>query len=798
MVPSHEVKQHFDRFGYVERIDLKLDPLSAASLGIAYVCYKDGTYWDHKTGDYVTRPMEQNGGAVARKAVNATHNQRIGRAAMETDSKSGLGVVRCHLDFNDTKGKPEAEREVQHRLQKKKAEAAKLRAREQSKAANSAGKSHVQDVKSRDKDSPPDDADESASKKIKVASPSPSSNRNQLRDEAVQVVLGHLREKMYDRMVSQYSRVDIEEHLRKRLKVDKKALSGKESASTKPKAPHAPSSTATPHHAISNSGNMVEHHHIAPPLPLTLPPRSPIKSGLKPPQPFQSKAIKPLPGVAPPSLLPGPSSLGQPSKEPFTAHLSKLPSFSRIHQLPKIQSNRPSPLPKPKSLLSRPALDDRSNRTRKDKRTAGGDSRAVSPASSLSSAHSASASHEAMASDTDDTEEEESQSEEDAEDGTESIEDTDGESAKQIPRKGQTQLPSVDEQRHSKHHTKSVKPRKDIGWSDDSDSDAVDADLNNSPIVEKAPKRQLSHVVTNGHGVKQVGSLPHAVKSSPKKEDVHPPRPFVSPTVILHDELLDDPTPVPLSEKTQETSPVNSLKDDHVDSKQTTTKQKKKVPPPKSKKAPAHITGLAPENLTPLTPKPPFGPHEPIPETPALFHGRDQEEFTALGDPFELQAETPGGIDLYREGLVADEEDFYYLRQVLQRIKEGLSMHPDPSMLQPQINEDELDLPVHSTGSARTEGYYKRAAGEKAAYLPQRNKAMVEVGETNANSTAISRSSRAESRRAALSGSSNATSDSDIIKFNQLKSRGKLLKFARSPIRTCQIRFCTIARQGLR
>ncbi|CEG77052.1 Putative Histone-lysine N-methyltransferase SETD1 [Rhizopus microsporus] len=69
----------------------------------------------------------------------------------------------------------------------------------------------------------------------------------------------------------------------------------------------------------------------------------------------------------------------------------------------------------------------------------------------------------------------------------------------------------------------------------------------------------------------------------------------------------------------------------------------------------------------------------------------------------------------------------------------------------------------------------------KATYLP-RNKALIDFpSETGKIS---SRATRVNNRRLAVVGleMQKKTIDSDILKFNQLKSRKKQLKFAKSPI----------------
>ncbi|WAQ89298.1 hypothetical protein PtA15_10A722 [Puccinia triticina] len=235
------------------------------------------------------------------------------------------------------------------------------------------------------------------------------------------------------------------------------------------------------------------------------------------------------------------------------------------------------------------------------------------------------------------------------------------------------------------------------------------------------------------------------------------------------------------------------------------------------------------------------------------------------------------------EEVAEDEEDLYFVKLALSRSRAGRSLHP-PITQKPQATEDS-SLPHdrtkkggqdrsivhwqrrakessphssrpgseeetqqdkaaqtesqekvpegvgrHSTGSSRTEGYYHIPSSQKATYLPQRNKAIIDVGSltattaTTATTTtttasnpnqfsalALSRSTRVNSRRfilnmeqnkkaSILSSGNNPANDSldsslqlpnpappldsvaDVLKFNQLRTRKKQLKFSRSPI----------------
>ncbi|PWN50506.1 SET domain-containing protein [Violaceomyces palustris] len=106
-----------------------------------------------------------------------------------------------------------------------------------------------------------------------------------------------------------------------------------------------------------------------------------------------------------------------------------------------------------------------------------------------------------------------------------------------------------------------------------------------------------------------------------------------------------------------------------------------------------------------------------------------------------------------------------------------------PESLPEQADEDAAESDVHFSGSARTEGFYRIPPAEKAAHLPDRNKAIVDTSNTSALASA--RDNRADSRRLVLGieqHKKDTATDTDILKFNQLRTRKKQLKFAKSPI----------------
>ncbi|CAH7668460.1 hypothetical protein PPACK8108_LOCUS2971 [Phakopsora pachyrhizi] len=128
-----------------------------------------------------------------------------------------------------------------------------------------------------------------------------------------------------------------------------------------------------------------------------------------------------------------------------------------------------------------------------------------------------------------------------------------------------------------------------------------------------------------------------------------------------------------------------------------------------------------------------------------------------------------------------------------QEIKQELS-----SFVDQEFSEGTL-LP-HATGFLRTEGYYCITSSQKAFYLPQRNKAIIDVGSlfnnqsnvASASALAVSWLTRVNSRRfvvnmdqnkkASTLASASINTVTDALKFNQLQTQKKQLKFSRSPI----------------
>ncbi|KIJ16365.1 hypothetical protein PAXINDRAFT_75273 [Paxillus involutus ATCC 200175] len=149
--------------------------------------------------------------------------------------------------------------------------------------------------------------------------------------------------------------------------------------------------------------------------------------------------------------------------------------------------------------------------------------------------------------------------------------------------------------------------------------------------------------------------------------------------------------------------------------------------------------------------------------------------------------------DPLKEGVCEDDEDLYFARLVISGETEPPQpLSPPPDSVPP--------FRKHLSGSARTEGYYKISHAEKSAYVAQyalrtTNTENSTPTEPPAQHVTSSRSNRANARRRAqgleeinqvqraVALSKGETAAAELtIKFNQLQTRKKHLRFARSPI----------------
>lgn len=155
--------------------------------------------------------------------------------------------------------------------------------------------------------------------------------------------------------------------------------------------------------------------------------------------------------------------------------------------------------------------------------------------------------------------------------------------------------------------------------------------------------------------------------------------------------------------------------------------------------------------------------------------------------------------DPYGPGLCEDDEDLYFTRLALAESM-GIPL-PDPVPTPAPDPEAPPPFRAHLTGTARTEGYYKISHAEKSAYVAQyaTRGAAADPADSQTQqpkpAMTSSRSNRANARRQAqgleeinqvqraMALSKGETAAAELsIKFNQLQTRKKHLRFARSPI----------------
>jgi hypothetical protein len=149
------------------------------------------------------------------------------------------------------------------------------------------------------------------------------------------------------------------------------------------------------------------------------------------------------------------------------------------------------------------------------------------------------------------------------------------------------------------------------------------------------------------------------------------------------------------------------------------------------------------------------------------------------GRQFTRDKSTPDPIDV---GIAADEEDLYYIKLAIERSRRGLSLHPDPPL---DFVYEFSPLARHISGAARTEGYYIITGAEKMANRPAADIKTVIEAPAAASGVAVSRLARANTRglvRGMELHKKTTATDTDVLKFNQLRTRKKQLSFSRSGI----------------
>ena len=230
------------------------------------------------------------------------------------------------------------------------------------------------------------------------------------------------------------------------------------------------------------------------------------------------------------------------------------------------------------------------------------------------------------------------------------------------------------------------------------------------------------------------------------------------------------------------------------DSVASSTKRELSESREESAKRPRLTSSASPEAVSPSVPLAPILPEEP---PAAVKRGQAATRKAAArgrgkgkrgGKQRKKASATPAPEIDPLAGILAgiDQEDMFYLKIALQRQKAGLPL--PPTDLPEEVEEDEdiqVVEPRHETGCARTEGYYKIPQAEKLRYLLARNQGKAESNKEGNSSLSVSRLARVNARHLAsgLDKHKKATAtDTDLLQLNQLQTRKKQLRFARSPI----------------
>ncbi|XP_074640812.1 uncharacterized protein LOC141898676 [Tubulanus polymorphus] len=179
---------------------------------------------------------------------------------------------------------------------------------------------------------------------------------------------------------------------------------------------------------------------------------------------------------------------------------------------------------------------------------------------------------------------------------------------------------------------------------------------------------------------------------------------------------------------------------------------------------------------------------------PKIFSMRDlNEERNILYEMFTkgIDAEDIQFMKRSYEGMLQDDNCMYYWLNDTHWVDHPVTDIPDPPRKRRKLDEPELRK--HTSGCARTEGFYKISVQEKAKYMWNAKK-LLDVQQLGAGKdkpeadnknvkTQVQNSREARSnQRRLLSAYGNLVDYSDLLKFNQLKFRKKQIRFAKSRI----------------
>lgn len=240
------------------------------------------------------------------------------------------------------------------------------------------------------------------------------------------------------------------------------------------------------------------------------------------------------------------------------------------------------------------------------------------------------------------------------------------------------------------------------------------------------------------------------------------------------------PTPSPSA-----TRPVGRPKKDPSTPK---SKHKKK----QDKAAAAQLATALPTAATATQALVPFGQQQSFIPV-AKYYQRDiHSEMAILYDFLTrgIDAEDIQYIKQSYELLLSDDANSYLLNAThwVDHCTTERSFVPPPAKKRKKDKESVSDIKQHSTGSARTEGFYKIDPREKAKYKYHHLKGTaaanhlnnIEIAKAATKMQGLSREARSNQRR--LLTAFGASTESELLKFNQLKFRKKQLKFAKSAI----------------
>jgi histone-lysine N-methyltransferase SETD1 len=333
--------------------------------------------------------------------------------------------------------------------------------------------------------------------------------------------------------------------------------------------------------------------------------------------------------------------------------------------------------------------------------------------------------------------------------------------------------------------------------------------------VEVAQSKPATVVSTAEHETTEVPLSPTVVPQEPTPPDAHAHKRSPSPDVDNVDmrapkrqKIVEEVPPeaaVTAEDVDATTRTVPSAKTEKKQGKKT---ERKKATSTKKAKA-AKVTPVEEEQVTDIY-IPPVSMDVDVPPVTEVHVVPPSTEPSPTPDRSPIvekpvQPPPPRVAPLPESELRAlceDDEDLYFAKLAMTlEVGEDFTL-PEPTVEPeaPETTSPTASARKHVTGSARTEGYYKISHAEKSAYVAQyalrgTQTETATKTETPATQAVVSsRSNRANARRRAqgleevnqlqlaVALSKGETGTAEVVKFNQLQTRKKHLRFARSPI----------------